>query len=69
MDLFETYDENDVLYKEIEELRTSMHKLRRKMFRELDEMQSEIKLMKEENMKLKFALFHDDVQLERKYGD
>lgn len=65
MDLFETFDEHDVLYQEIEALRTSMHKLRRKLFRELDELQTDMKELQDENMKLKFALFHDDEEEER----
>ena len=59
MDLFESNDEIEILYKEIENLRTGLHKVRRKIFRELDEMQADVKELKEENLKLKFALYHE----------
>ena len=61
MDLFEPCSESDVLYKEITDLRNGLNKVRRRIFRDLDEMQSEIKLLKDENLKLKFSLMHENV--------
>lgn len=60
MDLFEPYSESDVLYKEISDLRSGLNKVRRRIFRDLDDLQTEIKALKEENMKLKFSLLHDN---------
>lgn len=68
-DLFESFDEDDVLYHEIETLRASLNKFRRRIFAELADVQKDLELMKEENLKLKFALYHENDQpKEAKYG-
>lgn len=63
-DLFESFDEDDVLYHEIETVRASLNKLRRKVFAELADMQKELETMKEENLKLKYALLNEKEETE-----
>lgn len=55
LNLFDDLKETDLLFSELQELRASMHKLRKKFFKELDDIQTELKQIKEDNIKIQFA--------------
>jgi hypothetical protein len=57
MDLFsDDMQETDLLFADIQDIRTSLHKMRKKLFKEVDDLQTEVKYLKDQVSKFQFFI-------------
>jgi septal ring factor EnvC (AmiA/AmiB activator) len=56
MSLFEDLQETDLLFADIQDIRTSLHKMRKKLFKEVDDLQTEVKHLKDQVSKFQFVI-------------